>query len=140
YDHDFLKIHGVNQFYEKSIRGTPVRPGLERPIDPETNNTRDLGSNNLYWRNAYLGNLFNSGTLITIQSGTNIPALRITGSAITGASGISGYNYTGLYISIADNFITAPNRLVDIRGGANGLLQKFTIVIISTSLTLKNPF
>ncbi|NBT08606.1 MAG: hypothetical protein EBS98_07375, partial [Chitinophagia bacterium] len=109
-------------------------------IDPETNNTRDLGSNNLYWRNAYLGNLFNSGTLITIQSGTNIPALRITGSAITGASGISGYNYTGLYISIADNFITAPNRLVDIRGGANGLLQKFTIVIISTSLTLKNPF
>lgn len=36
YDHDFLKIHGVNQFYEKSIRGTPVRPGLERPIDPET--------------------------------------------------------------------------------------------------------
>ena len=37
YDHDFLKIHGVNQFYEKSIRGTPVRPGLERPIDPETN-------------------------------------------------------------------------------------------------------
>lgn len=37
YDHDFLKIHGVNQFYEKSIRGTPVRPGLERPLDPETN-------------------------------------------------------------------------------------------------------
>ena len=38
YDHDFLKIHGVNQFYEKKNRkGQPVRPGLERPIDPETN-------------------------------------------------------------------------------------------------------
>jgi len=37
YDHDFLKIHGVNQFYEKKNRkGQPVRPGLERPIDPET--------------------------------------------------------------------------------------------------------
>ncbi len=38
YDHDFIKIHGVNQFYEKSDRrGNPVRPGLERPINPETN-------------------------------------------------------------------------------------------------------
>jgi len=36
YDHDFLKIHGVNQFYEKSIRGKPVRPGLKRPLDPDT--------------------------------------------------------------------------------------------------------
>ena len=37
YDHDFLKIHGINQFYEKKNRkGQPVRPGLERPIDPET--------------------------------------------------------------------------------------------------------
>ena len=37
YDHDFLKIHGVNQFYEKKNRkGEPVRPGLERPIDSET--------------------------------------------------------------------------------------------------------
>ena len=37
YDHDFLKIHGVNQFYEKSDRrGNPVRPGLERPINKET--------------------------------------------------------------------------------------------------------
>tara|TARA_R100000900_G_scaffold15160_1_gene13335 strand:- start:1629 stop:5507 length:3879 start_codon:yes stop_codon:yes gene_type:complete len=40
YDHDFLKIHGINQFYEKKNRkGQPVRPGLERPIDPETNKT-----------------------------------------------------------------------------------------------------
>ena len=40
YDHDFLKIHGVNQFYEKKNRkGQPVRPGLERPIDPETKKT-----------------------------------------------------------------------------------------------------
>ena len=38
YDHDFIKIHGVNQFYEKKNRkGEPVRPGLERPIDSETN-------------------------------------------------------------------------------------------------------
>ena len=38
YDHDFLKIHGINQFYEKQDRkGGQVRPGLERPIDPETN-------------------------------------------------------------------------------------------------------
>lgn len=36
YDHDFLKIHGVNQFYEKSIRNKPVRPGLKRPLDPDT--------------------------------------------------------------------------------------------------------
>ncbi len=37
YDHDFLKIHGINQFYEKKNRkGQPVRSGLERPIDPET--------------------------------------------------------------------------------------------------------
>ena len=38
YDHNFLKIHGINQFYEKKNRkGGQVRPGLERPIDPETN-------------------------------------------------------------------------------------------------------
>lgn len=38
YDRDFLKIHGINQFYEKKDRkGGQVRPGLERPIDPETN-------------------------------------------------------------------------------------------------------
>ena len=37
YDRDFLKIHGINQFYEKKDRkGRQVRPGLERPIDPET--------------------------------------------------------------------------------------------------------
>ena len=35
YDHDFLKIHGINQFYEKKDRkGGQVRPRLERPIDP----------------------------------------------------------------------------------------------------------
>ena len=38
YDHDFLKIHGVSQFYEKNDRrGNRVRPGLERPINKETN-------------------------------------------------------------------------------------------------------
>jgi len=32
YDHDFLKIHGVKQFYEKhSRKGKLIRPGLERP-------------------------------------------------------------------------------------------------------------
>ena len=31
YDHNFLKIHGVNQFYEKENRGKPARSGLERP-------------------------------------------------------------------------------------------------------------
>lgn len=37
YDHDFLKIHGVNQFYNKKDRkGSIIRPGAERPIDPET--------------------------------------------------------------------------------------------------------
>ena len=37
YDHDFLKIHGVSQFYEKKDRrGIPARPGLERPINKET--------------------------------------------------------------------------------------------------------
>tara|TARA_R100000008_G_scaffold79870_1_gene61875 strand:- start:223 stop:3117 length:2895 start_codon:yes stop_codon:yes gene_type:complete len=37
YDHDFLKIHGVNQFYQKNDRrGNPVRGGLERPISKET--------------------------------------------------------------------------------------------------------
>jgi nicotinamide mononucleotide adenylyltransferase len=37
YDHDFLKIHGVNQFYNKKDRaGNIIRPGAERPIDPET--------------------------------------------------------------------------------------------------------
>jgi hypothetical protein len=38
YDHDFLKIHGVNQFYNRKDRaGNMVRPGQERPLDPETN-------------------------------------------------------------------------------------------------------
>ncbi len=41
YDHDFLKIHGVNQFYEKSIRGKPVRPGLERPLDEDGKPIKD---------------------------------------------------------------------------------------------------
>ena len=37
YDHDFLKIHGVNQFYNKKDRkGSIIRPGAERPLDPET--------------------------------------------------------------------------------------------------------
>ena len=32
YDHDFLKIHGDNQFYNKKDRkGVIVRPGLDRP-------------------------------------------------------------------------------------------------------------
>ena len=32
YDHDFLKIHGVNQFYEKKDEdGKLIRPGLPRP-------------------------------------------------------------------------------------------------------------
>jgi hypothetical protein len=41
YDHDFLKIHGVNQFYEKSIRGKPVRPGLERPLGEDGKAIKD---------------------------------------------------------------------------------------------------
>jgi len=41
YDHDFLKIHGVNQFYEKSIRGKPVRPGLERPLGEDGKPIKD---------------------------------------------------------------------------------------------------
>ena len=37
YDHDFLKIHGVSQFYNRKDRaGNLVRPGKERPLDPET--------------------------------------------------------------------------------------------------------
>ena len=37
YDHDFLKIHGVKQFYEKHDRkGKLIRPGLPRPIDKKT--------------------------------------------------------------------------------------------------------
>ncbi len=41
YDHDFLKIHGVNQFYEKSIRGKPARPGLERPLGEDGKPIKD---------------------------------------------------------------------------------------------------
>ena len=38
YDEDFLAIHGVNQFYEKTsrLKGKAQRPGAERPINPAT--------------------------------------------------------------------------------------------------------
>ena len=40
YDENFLAIHGMNQFYEKTAKSGAskgnVRPGVERPIDPET--------------------------------------------------------------------------------------------------------
>tara|TARA_R110000824_G_scaffold123185_2_gene280721 strand:- start:163 stop:2451 length:2289 start_codon:yes stop_codon:yes gene_type:complete len=37
YDHDFLKIHGVKQFYEKHDRkGKLIRPGSERPVNEKT--------------------------------------------------------------------------------------------------------
>ena len=38
YDEDFLAIHGVNQFYEKTskLKGKAQRPGAERPISPVT--------------------------------------------------------------------------------------------------------
>jgi len=37
YDHNFLKIHGVKQFYEKHDRkGKLIRPGSERPVNEKT--------------------------------------------------------------------------------------------------------
>lgn len=36
YSEDFIAIHGVNSFYEKLSR-VGTRPGLPRPLDPETN-------------------------------------------------------------------------------------------------------
>jgi len=38
YDHDFLKIHGIKQFYEVRHHrtGELIRPGLERPINKKT--------------------------------------------------------------------------------------------------------
>lgn len=49
YDHDFLKIHGVNQFYQKNTRGKPPRPGLPRPMvkmtDESGNEVKDENGN-----------------------------------------------------------------------------------------------
>jgi len=36
YEEDFIAIHGVNAFYEKTSKGDKYRPGDPRPIDPNT--------------------------------------------------------------------------------------------------------
>ena len=51
YDEKILALHGVNQFYEKKAQSHRIkkgigvdRPGLERPIDPETGKPTKHGS------------------------------------------------------------------------------------------------